>query len=587
MKKYFLIMAAVLFAFTACTKSDETTPKEEQKENPGTPEEKPDLRLTTPSIVDLDVESCQYTVKFTAGKAWTATLQFPDEDLTGGVALSAEKGAAGDVELKVTFDSVPEGYDGKLTGLEIKAGDSKVGVMFFQGFVFWSDLDDEPTFGVDGGEVNFIVITNLNYTLEDSGDEWAVLTKKVTDRTLELSIKVAANGGYDKRSAYARFTFPDVQLPVLDDDGNETGETYSATATFHVFQEGNVEVAWLNDFFWGMFSEGGRHSIALLDDYMIINAPVDANNGTGGLMVFQKSDGKYLKNITVPNMSFTGVTTDDAGNVILTAGGDYPIDESTWSLIVDQQTPLTVFVIKKADALAILGGGDVPALKPIINYPNGFYGYGLSNVRVTGDVTGTAVIDLVSAAYQETEPTSQVVSWQVTGGVTTNEPTANRVVPSSMSIWTPNDLVAKHITADVNGPLYYMGYDGNYQLWYADNMTAEWDDVLDSGSTWVEGYQCLDIIDWNGHKYLGLIGETYFAWYGWGSLPSYLWILNIDDPKNPVRVAKTPCDVSGNEGTWQYGATADLEMVLEGNDLAVYCVDAGVSTYHKIVYPAL
>lgn len=585
MKKYLLFFAAAIFALAACEKTNEEENKN-TNENGQEPQETVVFTLTSDSVVNLGSESEISTVKFTAPAAWTIKIVYPTE-VNEYVVLSQTSGEAGENEVKVTVQSLPEGEVGRYFSAVITCGSAQKEVVFYQGSVFiidytWFEFDTA------GGNAEFNVISNLDYTVTTYDVfDWAPVT--YDKETGAGVIAVAASNAYDSRTAYVKFTVPDIQVAVYDYDDNgdpyDTGETTDYVVRVYVYQEGNVKVAWTQDFFWTMFSTGGRHSIALVGDYFIVNTEVDASYSTGGVMVFKKSDGSYVKNIAFDE-SFTGVTTDDAGNVILTSGGDYPIDENTWALIAEDQTPLKVYVIKAADAKSMIDSGTAPTIEPIITWYNTCYGYGVSNVRVTGDVTGTAVIDVVSAAYQESDPTNRVVAWQVTGGKAAAEPVI-RTVPADDSIWTPNDLVAKHITTDVNGPLYYMGYDGNYQLWYAASMTADWQAVLDSGSSWIEGYQCLDILEWNGHKYLGLIGETYFAWYGWGSLPSYLWIINIDDPTAPVAVAKTACDISGNDGTWQYGATADLEMVVEGNDLAVYCVDAGISTYHKVVYPAL
>lgn len=587
MKKLLMFFAAAAFALIACNPVEQPENNGNEGGDNNTNQTTLTFGINTDMIVNLGVESAMSTISFTAPAAWTASVEYAEGDEGGYVVLSKESGEAGEKqEVKVTVQALPEEFYGRYFYVNLKCGNDSGKITVFQGSVFipsdtWFD------FGTNGGDAKFSIFTNVEYSVKVYDDAFPWAGPAFDNATNSGTFKVAASKEYDARTAYMKFTVPAIQLPVYDDEGELVeGETQDYVVRVYAHQDGNVKVAWQQDFFWTMFSNGGRHSIALLDDYFIVNTQLDAEYGTGGLLVFKKADGSYVTSIDA-GMSFTGITTDDAGNIILTAGGDYPIDETTWGLIVEEQIPLTVFVINKADALAILGGAAVPKLEPVIYYPNEFYGYGLGNVRVTGDITGTAVLDMVSAAYQETEPTNRVVSWQFTGGKTTNAPTANRTVPADMSIWTPDDLVAKHITTDVNGPLYYMGYDGNYQLWYAANMEAGWQDVLDTGSSWIEGYQSLDIIEWNGHKYLGLVAETYFAWYGWGSLPSYVWIINIDDPTAPVAIAKTPCDISGNEGTWQYGATADLEMAVEGNDLAVYCVDSGVSTYHKIVYPKL
>ena len=598
MKKYFLMLAAVLFTLSACIKQENPEPdpdkdkteKPEDKPDDNKPEEKPDdtpkgLTLKSDAVVNLGAESEQITIVFDAGSAWTVEtdLLIGDADFLVLKSTSGEAGAG--IELKVVADGLPEEEEGRAEDLIVKAGSDSFTVRIFQGVVFFIASED-PYFGTAGGSLNFDILSNTEFTITTYEEAYPWITLTYDENTMEGSINVAANQHYDNRAGYVKFTVPAIQVPVYDDEGNDTGETKDMAYRLYIYQDGNLQIAWVRDFFWTMFSEGGRHSIALIDNYVIINAPIDPTYGTGGLMVFNKQDGSYVGNID-SEVSFTGITTDDAGNIVLSAGGDFPINEETWELMVEDQTPLTVYVIEKAQFAKVLAGQTELHPTTLITYPDEFYGYGLSNIRVTGDVTKTAVIDLVSAAYQEGEPTSYVLSWQVSGGATTNAPTRYRTVPSSMSIWTPNDLVAKHTTNDVDGPLFYMGYDGNYQLWYANSMSTDWQDVLDSGSTWVEGYQCLDIIEWNGHKYLGLIAETYFAWYGWGSLPSFLWIINIDDPLHPLPIAQTPVDITGTEGSWQYGATADLEMVVEGNDLAVYCVDAGISTYHKIVYPKL
>lgn len=583
MKKYFLIFAAALVALVACERAEEGNDggNDGGKDNPVVVADA--VTLSSDAVVSIEGSSTIVPIKFNATTAWTAAAS--DEF----IVLNATSGEAGDVELKATVQSLPDDTDGRIATVTITAGEASAVVTIYQGVVFelsstWAE------FGVEGGTMDFTLVTNLEYTVTTYDVfDWAPLEFDKT--TGAGKITVAANNGYDARTAYVKFTIPAIQDPVFDDDGNDTGETKDHVERVYVAQEGNVKFAWTQDFFWTMFSEGARHSVALVGDYFVINAPVDANNSTGGLLVFKKDDGSYVKKITSP-VSFTGITNDDKGNVVLTAGGDYPIDEEFWSLIVDEQTPLTVYFISAADAAAAIASGSVPEISPVITYANEFYGYGLDNVRVTGDVFGNAVIAMVSAAYQEEGTTSEfwncrTVAWQVTGGVVSNAPAASRTVPAYMSIWTPADLVSIHLDTDANGPVFYMGYDGNYQLWYASSMSADWQDVLDSGSSWIEGYGSMDLIEWNGHKYLGLVAETYFAWYGWGSLPSYLWIINIDDPTAPEAIAKTPIDLTGTEGSWQYGATADLVLAVEGNDLVAYVVDAGVSLYTKVVYPVL
>lgn len=572
MKKYYYLLAAALIALASCQKTPEGGGE--------TPDPaKVEFALQSDAVVNLGAESAISTVKFTAPADWTATVNYPGEE-KDYVVITPASGKAGENEVKVTVQSLPKEEYGRYFTVAVKVGNEGADVTFYQGNVFIVSNSNLEV-GLEGGKVDFSVVTNLEYdvTTYESFD-WAPATFDKT--TGKGSFNVAA-AKYDERSAYVKFTIPAIQ------DVDENGEAKDHVERVYVHQGGRLQVAWTQQFFWGMFPSGARESIAELGDYIVINCEL-TDSQTGGAMVFNKSDGTYVA--TIPGLpSLNGVTNDDAGNIVLSAGGNYPIDETTWSLIEDQQVPLTVFTLTNQQALAVLAGGDIPALSPIITWYNTCYGYGVDNIRVTGDITGKAVIDVVSAAYQEEEPTSSVVSWQVTGGKPAAEPVI-RTVPSDMSIWTPTQLVAKHLTNEVEGPLYYMGYDDNYNLWYADNMTADWQDVFYSGYTWENGFSTFSMVEWNGHKYLGFIGVPYFAWADWepdgvvdDHMPGHVWLMNIDDPKAPVLVSKYQyyCD----ESNWQYGDNADMKLIVEGNDLAAYVVDAASSQYFKIIYPKL
>ena len=576
MKKLLMILAAAVFAFAACEKEPADN-NNGNDDNGGKTQEEVKFAITSDLVVNLSADSAMETIKFTAPAAWTAEVEYTGE-VKDYVVLSKTSGDKGENEVKVTVQSLPEGEYGRYFFVNVKCGSDAGKLTFYQGKVFIVS-DDQFEFGLDGGNAEFTIVSNLEYTVTTYADSFPWAGAQFDQKTGKGTFTVAKSDSYDERTAYMKF--------VVSKDVIGTDEDY--VVRVYAVQEGNLKVAWVQQFFWGMFPAGTRESIAELGDYIVINCEL-TSAGTGGAYVFKKSDGSNVGVISgLPSLN--GVTNDDAGNIVLSAGGNYPIDETTWSLIADQQVPLTVFSLTKEQALAVLGGGALPNLSPIIAWYNTCYGYGVDNIRVTGDITGKAVVDVVSAAYQEGEPQSRVVAWQITGGKPAAEPVI-RTVPSEMSIWTPTQLVAKHLTADVEGPLYYMGYDANYQMWYADNMTADWQKVLDSGYTWENGFSTFSTIEWNGHKYISFVGVPYFAWADWdydgtvdGYLPGHLWLANIDDPKNPVVVSKYEywCDKTN----WQYGDNADVKLVIEGEDLVCYMVDAASSQYMKVVYPKL
>ena len=604
MKKVLYLIAAALVTVVACNKN---TPDPKPDPTPATP----DLVLTTPKIVDVAGESSIYTVKFNASKTWEASLSYFDEN-ESGVKLSKENGLAGDAqELKVTFQGLTEEQMGRLIQLDLKAGSTTESILFFQGLVFLPDNEEAvPTIPVAGGKYNLNILTNMDVTIKkyDGAEEafpWAPVTINQDEAAHKISLEfnVAANTGYDARTCYVKFTMPEIQVPVLDDEGTPTGETKDMVTRFYLTQEGPLKVAWTQQFTWTMFPEGTRESIAQVGDYLIINCS-KTSQGTGGAHVFKKSDGSYVKTLDIP--SCTGITNDDAGNIVVSAGGDYPLTD-TWALDVEKQIPLAIYAFTKSQAASIIESGSLPeGASPIITYANGFYGYGLDNIRVTGDVTGDAVITMVSSGGTAD---FFACDWEIKGGKYTGAAgsyTSYITLPNNVpgpqdwgtpGIWSSKDIVAKHVDNSASSKIFYNGYDfyGNLQLGTTDAFETVLTIYEDPATYGNEGYQSLATAEWNGHKYLAFVATPYFAWADWNgdgvidsNLPGYLWLLNVDDPAKPVVESKFEyySDYE-NPDNWQYGDSSDVTLVVEGNDLVAYVVDAASSQYMKVVYPKL
>lgn len=587
MKKLFYIFAAVAVTMWACQKPNAPEQKDDQK-----PDDKPatqdvELVLSTPEIVDVEAESGIYNIKFKSTEAWTASVLNAPEN---AVVLGNTSGEAGDdIQLKVTYGGLGDGEVGRLFDVSILAGEKvRKNVTFFQGKVFIVDKEETPQVGLGGGEVVYGIRTNMEYSVKkyDGAEEafpWAPVTVTESDHLLSIAFNVAKNEGFDPRSCYVKVTV----TGLAEDDSDEVVRLY-------VEQEGTIKVAWTQNFIWTMFPEGTRESISEVGDYFIINSELTSQS-TGGAHVFKKSDGSFVKTLDIP--SCTGITNDDAGNIIVSVGGNYPIDESTWALDVDNQIPLQIFVFTKAEAATIIESGTLPNKSPILTYSDGFYGYGLDNIRVNGDATSDAVITMcTSGGYGD----FYAVDWEIKGGAFVdpgNGYTAYTELPNflptdySMGIWSSFDIVAKHTGTTSSSPLYYMGYDNNYNLQYLSGKGAEWQEVFVTGGEGNEGYCTFSIAEWNGHKYLSFISLPYFAWADWDgdeviddNLPGTLWLLNIDDPVHPVLESSHQyyCDPEN----WQYGNSCDVKLVVEGSDLVAYVVDAAASLYMKVVYPA-
>lgn len=446
-----------------------------------------------------------------------------------------------------------------------------------------TDEDGYLYIPVEGGTVYFQVQSNVEYTYktyEDGSFPW----QHVSFDGEIFTVKIDANDGFDPRTSYIKFTVPDILVDVLDDNEEPTGEQEALVARVYMLQDGNIATSWRKEYTWDLYNESHRYSTAIAGDYLLVSTGL-------GVRAYSKADGSFLMDISsMLPFAPTGITNDDAGNIIISVGGDFPLNDD-WSLNTEAQVPLQVYVLP-ADKIT-----DPTAAKLLITYYDGFYGYGLDNVRCTGNALEDACITMMSAAGSP--GSSYAVCWEVKGGSVaaaedgTNPYTDYVTLGWTSEIWNSANMVCKQLGTTVNSGIFAIGYDGNYNLHYNSTMSiANWQEVLVTGSSWAEGYNAMDMIEWNGHKYLGFIGMSYFAYADWdydgvvdGYMPSYLWLVNIDDPAAPVTVSTM--EYYADPDNFCYGSTTDLCLEVEDGNLAAYVLDSGASCYFKVVYPAL
>ena len=448
--------------------------------------------------------------------------------------------------------------------------------------------DGEGNFfaGAKGGIVDFTIKTNMDFevTTYDTFD-WLSLSDLGDGK---YQFKVDENKGYDPRTGYVKFTTPDIQDEVLDDYGEPTGETKDHAERVYLIQEGNLQNGWRTEFFWDLFSYGGHFSTAISGDKLLV-----CNAYNEGLHWFDKANGQYGGLIALPFVP-SAVTNDDAGNVILTSGGNYPLDEETWALIEEEQVPYDIYYLPK-------GSLDADDLVLLASFFDEFYGYGLDNMRVAGDVTGNAMMVASSAGYGE----SFAVAWQVEGGVIASAPKYTDYVTfySHDGIWASYHLVNYPLGPTFADGLLGAGYatvDGTiesegtyYGVCYNPGWHEnDWEYLGAFGQSWANAITNMDIVEWNGHRIMVAACFSYFAYADWdydgtvdGFMPGFLYVVNIDDPENPVVLSES--EYYASAGNWQYGDSADVKAVVENGDLVVYLVDAAASHIAQKVFPAL
>ena len=443
------------------------------------------------------------------------------------------------------------------------------------------DADNCLYVAKEGGVAEFTITSNMEYTVTFDEYNWGFATLSETDG--KYTVTVDANDSYAVRSCYAKITVHGIQDEVFDEAGEPTGETTDHVERIYVYQEGQLVEGWRTEFFWDLYDVNSRYSTALAGDYLIVS------NGVG-VHAFSKATGEYVMNLTslLPFIP-TGITNDDAGNIVISVGGDFPLKED-WSLDTDAQLPLEVYVLPASDLM------NAASAKRIIRYFDGFYGYGLNNIRVTGDATKDACITMMSAAGSPGG--SYAVCWEVKNGEVAADgdqtPYTDYVTLGWTSeIWNSANMVCKHLGTTADSGIYAIGYDGNYNLHYNPGMSmVDWQEVLVTGSSWAEGYNAMDMIEWNGHKYLGFIGMSYFAYADWdydgvvdGYMPSYLWLVNIDNPAQPE--AFCTLEYYASPDNWCYGNTTDLCLEVVGDDLVAYVLDSSASCILQYKFPKL
>lgn len=554
------------------------------------------IKVTAPTNSSEDAVVVKVTIKAeTASQVVTFTqlqkdamivdvtsYEAPAEGGTVSVKVKANVEVTATTEADwITIPTPTKGLVEKTFDLTIAAneGEAREGTIVLSGAgkkaeVTVSQAAFVPVFEVDcdmfevareGGEFTVNITTNVDFTVKDYSDgsyPWQTATLATDGKTLKVVID--ANGEYDARTSYIKFTVPAIQDPVIDEEtGEPTGEYTDHTVRVYFGQAGYTTLGWRQEFTWDLYAENSDYSAAIAGDYFLVST-------SAGVFAYSRADGSFIGKIELP-ITPKEITCDDAGNIIAFVGGTYDIAAA---VPID---PLQVYVLP-ADNLT-----DPTAAKQIINYMDAFYGYGLGRIRVTGDVSKDACVTMVTGGNTD----NYVLAWEVKDGVVAADedgftPITDYVgLPFTSSVWSSQQSVAKHLGTTVDSGLFYIGYDDNYNLHFNGSMTgANWQEVLVTGSSWMEGYSSMDYVEWNGHKYIGFIGMTYAPQWG----PSYVWIANIDNPSEPEVLAQTV--VKQAPDLFGYGSTTDICLEVEDGNLVAYVVESSTACVGKIIYPA-
>ena len=554
MKKLLYILAVALVALPAC--KEKITPD---------PEPDPDVvTLTSEAVVNVGEGSEIVTIKFTTNVAWTAEVT--DEF----IVLNKKSGEAGDNELKATVQSLPEDEDGRATVVNIIAGEASAQVQIFQGKVFWvipSTLD----VSISGGHVEFSVITNLDYSVKLYNDVFTWAPASYDEATKTGSFDVAANTGFDFRSAYVKFTVPAIQV-----EDEENGGTMDAVYRVYVYQPGTAEVSWQtllgDDFYVG---DGATASVALFGGKLLVS---DAQK----VHIMNPATGEFEGVLATGDLPVQSITNDDAGNLLLANLGPY---ESLYD----------VYAVKADDSNL---ANPVRLIHCVNEAWNG--STGIDKVAAKGNVFGDGVVTAISGGVYEYGGVSYGLYWDITGGKAPEQPYNewNPIVnqPSGGwfqtpnggdNIWVSNRAAFVPAGASSADGFFYGGYDGGYNVHFYNG--SEWIVSVPEAGDWGGGPQGMAVTTWDGKKILAFVQMGYTWWAeGWG-MPSYLWLVDVTNPASPEVLSKVEyCNwLEQNISGGTENSSLDVCSIVEGGDLFVYFVDSSQGHVVKVKFPKL
>lgn len=563
MKKYLFVLAAALVTLAACNRKD--------------PEVKTYLTLTSEEVVNLGDESAITTITFKTNKPWTAEVT-QEGDF---VVLNKKSGEAGDAnELKATVQSLPSDELGRVAGVTIKADTEEVTVVLFQGKVFFVNPDNLGI-GIEGGKCAFQVITNLEYSVKTYNDvfTWAPVTYDET--TGEGEFDVAANDGYDLRSAYIKFTIPAIQDPVYDDEGNETGETQDHVVRVYVSQDGQAVIAWKKglpaDFDVAnvetdAITHDATASIALFNGKLLV---CDATK----VYAFDPATGNASGTVTVPEaLPVQSIASDDAGNLL-------------FAPLIPYLGVGKIYAVKASDT-------NMASPQELIPFVNDAWAgsHGADKVAARGDVFGNGMVTMLYGGLIDYGGLTYGLNWEIKDGkaavVAYNE--WNNTTTQASNGWFTVPTLANNIWLSNRGAFvpagpkpsdgyFYAGYDGLYHIFYYNG--TEWKAILEDVGFWGAAVTSFATITWNGKKILAFVNMGYFPEW---DIESQLWIVDVTNPASPDVLATTSYMADGEYITGgSEASTTSVVLQVEGNDLVAYVVDTAWGQLLKVKYPKL
>lgn len=328
---------------------------------------------------------------------------------------------------------------------------------------------EEVYVGTAAETLTIPIVTSMEYDVKIECD-WITVAEQTKAAIVEENIilNIAENTGMTARSAYVYLTpkeesFADFEIALA------------------VFQKGHANKIWSKEVTsYEGYDAAQRVKLAQYGEYILL-----AN--TTKVYMLDPATGEAVNTIQMPEgFAAHNLLVDEAGNLLI--GSD----------ALDGSGDVTLYYV--ADPFN-------PAPEQLISWNAGnYYCSGAGNIRIKGNVKDDAVITAVVTDGAG----GACLAWEVVDGVIgdwkwTNPPYTNWNVPS---------LCFAPLGKTMADGFLYIGYGGDYNLYYTDNFVAgggtAWAISYVTGSTWMENYNCIATATWKDNKYAAYVMGCHF-----------------------------------------------------------------------------
>lgn len=429
--------------------------------------------------------------------------------------------------------------EGRTAKITITAGDLKQEITVNQAaFVPTFEMDaTELWIASEGGSAVLNITANFEYSVAVAeGCDWLTVTSE---------------GGKHTFTAVANpdFAYRAVEIVIngwtKEDDENTTD--VNEAQKFYVFQNGRASTTWTKkpaDL--GLTLAAGTTRMALKDGMLFLA------NGGSSVLVVDAATGTYVTAVNLPDgFVATSLTNDDAGNLVIAAELPYGATTNVYYLSSMNLEDVKVLCTLNNDVVreVAIDAWGAPTTTGTA-----------SNLRVSGDVTGDAVITMGLGLIEH------YIACEIKGGVA--QPQVSGKLPEyDKLVNSPNDMVVYPLGTTIADGVVYTGYTLTYSVYYSTDM-QEWTSII-AGEDYANGNDSPNAMasaKVNGKDYLAIGIGCHFSW-----TQARVVVYDITDKTAVKKVGTWNLADSGANYVGTTGPNCDVAIVPgEGDSFTLY-----------------